>query len=305
MIRPRGRCSCTRPSRSPRTRRGRCSAFGLHRASGPAIYDGDTPRQERTAIRRKSNLVITNPDMLHVGILPHHDAWRELFSNLRYVVVDEAHVYRGVFGSHVGNVLRRLRRIASIHGSDPTFLMTSATIANPVELARAADRDRAVHADRPRRRAEGRAPDRDLESAAARRRARLTRIGPVRGGRGVLRPRRGRGADDLLHEVAQGDRADPASRARPARSRARRAVAPYRAGYTPAQRQEIQRRLTARRPARGRRDRRTRARDRHRRARRGGLRHVSRNRREPQADVGPGRTPRPRAGRLHRRRGRA
>ena len=93
--------------------------FGMHRTLRPAIYDGDTPRQERTAIRRKSNLVITNPDMLHVGILPHHDNWRELFSNLRYVVVDEAHVYRGVFGSHVANVLRRLRRIAAIHGLIP------------------------------------------------------------------------------------------------------------------------------------------------------------------------------------------
>ena len=109
--------------------------FGLHKAIRPAIYDGDTPRQERSAIRKRSNLIITNPDMLHVGILPHHAAWGDLFANLAFVVVDEAHVYRGVFGSHVANVLRRLRRAAAIHGTAPRFLLASATIANPVELA--------------------------------------------------------------------------------------------------------------------------------------------------------------------------
>ena len=91
--------------------------FGLHKQIRPAIYDGDTPRQERSAIRKRSNLVITNPDMLHVGILPHHAAWGDLFSNLAFVVVDEAHVYRGVFGSHVGNVLRRVRRAAAIQAT--------------------------------------------------------------------------------------------------------------------------------------------------------------------------------------------
>src|SRR3954452_10934685 len=101
----------------------------------PAIYDGDTPRQERAAIRKRANVVLTNPDMLHVGILPNHRAWGDLFTNLAAVVVDEAHVYRGVFGSHVGNVLRRLRRIANAYGTDPRFLLASATIANPVELA--------------------------------------------------------------------------------------------------------------------------------------------------------------------------
>jgi DEAD/DEAH box helicase domain-containing protein len=111
------------------------SAFGLHRQIRQAIYDGDTPRQERSAIRKRSNLILTNPDMLHVGILPHHAAWDELFANLAFVVIDEAHVYRGVFGSHIANVLRRLRRIANIHGTEPRFLLASATIANPVELA--------------------------------------------------------------------------------------------------------------------------------------------------------------------------
>ena len=100
-----------------------------------AIYDGDTPREQRSAIRRNSNVVLTNPDMLHLGILPNHPAWGNFFSNLAIVVVDEAHVYRGVFGSHVGNVLRRLRRIAGAYGTEPRFLMASATIGNPGELA--------------------------------------------------------------------------------------------------------------------------------------------------------------------------
>jgi DEAD/DEAH box helicase domain-containing protein len=87
-------------------------AFGLSHIR-PAIYDGDTPRSERAAIRRKSNVILTNPDMLHVGILPHHHAWDELLANLAFVVIDEAHTYRGVFGSHVANVRRRLRRAAA------------------------------------------------------------------------------------------------------------------------------------------------------------------------------------------------
>jgi DEAD/DEAH box helicase domain-containing protein len=100
-----------------------------------AIYDGDTPREERPSIRRRNNLVLTNPDMLHVGLLPHHKSWGDFLANLGWVVVDEAHTYRGVFGSHVANVLRRLRRIARAYGAEPRFLLASATIANPVELA--------------------------------------------------------------------------------------------------------------------------------------------------------------------------
>jgi DEAD/DEAH box helicase domain-containing protein len=100
-----------------------------------AIYDGDTPREERPAIRRRSNLVLTNPDMLHVALLPNHKSWGDFLANLEWVVVDEAHTYRGVFGSHVANVLRRLRRLARAYGREPRFLLASATIANPVELA--------------------------------------------------------------------------------------------------------------------------------------------------------------------------
>ena len=98
-------------------------------------YDGDTPQDARKAIRARGNLVITKPDMLHTGILPHHTRWERLFENLRYVVIDELHYYRGVLGSHLANVLRRLKRIASFYGSRPQFICTSATIANPAELA--------------------------------------------------------------------------------------------------------------------------------------------------------------------------
>jgi DEAD/DEAH box helicase domain-containing protein len=98
-------------------------------------YDGDTPQDARKAIRARGNLVITNPDMLHTGILPHHTKWQRLFENLRYVVIDELHYYRGVLGSHLANVLRRLKRVARFYGSRPQFICTSATIANPEELA--------------------------------------------------------------------------------------------------------------------------------------------------------------------------
>src|SRR5437773_10529569 len=98
-------------------------------------YDGDTPQDARRAVRARANLVLTNPDMLHSGILPHHTKWSTLFQNLRYVVIDELHAYRGVFGSHVANLLRRLRRICRHYGADPQFIMASATIANPREHA--------------------------------------------------------------------------------------------------------------------------------------------------------------------------
>ncbi|HHW49353.1 MAG TPA: DEAD/DEAH box helicase [Clostridiaceae bacterium] len=98
-------------------------------------YDGDTPQSARKAIRQAGHIVMTNPDMLHNGILPHHTKWTKLFENLKYVVIDEIHHYRGVFGSHLANVIRRLRRICNFYGSNPQFICCSATIANPVELA--------------------------------------------------------------------------------------------------------------------------------------------------------------------------
>lgn len=100
-------------------------------------YDGDTPQDARKAIRERANVVLTNPDMLHSGILPHHTKWAKTFENLRYFVIDELHYYRGVYGSHLANVLRRLRRVCEFYGSKPQFVCCSATIANPKELAQA------------------------------------------------------------------------------------------------------------------------------------------------------------------------
>ena len=99
------------------------------------VYDGDTPSSQRAKIRREGGIIISNPDMLHMGILPYHARWAHFFGNLKLVVLDELHTYRGVFGSHMANVLRRLRRVCRFHGSDPVFICTSATIANPQELA--------------------------------------------------------------------------------------------------------------------------------------------------------------------------
>src|ERR671911_2970925 len=98
-------------------------------------YDGDTPANVRSVVRAAGQVVITNPDMLHSAILPHHTKWFKLFENLQYVVIDELHTYRGLFGSHVANVVRRLRRICNHYGADPVFICASATIANPRELA--------------------------------------------------------------------------------------------------------------------------------------------------------------------------
>jgi DEAD/DEAH box helicase domain-containing protein len=218
--------------------------FGLHKAIRPAIYDGDTPRGERAAIRKRSNLILTNPDMLHVGILPHHHAWGDLFANLAFVVVDEAHVYRGVFGSHVANVLRRLRRAAAIHGTEPRFLLTSATIANPVVLAerltglrdfRLIDRDTAP---KPARRVAIWNPPLLDEQLGVRASA-LYEAAEVfsalisRGARTICFMKSRKGVELILRHAV--DRLEPELAER---------VAPYRAGYTPAQRHEIERRLT-------------------------------------------------------------
>jgi DEAD/DEAH box helicase domain-containing protein len=112
---------------------------GLIEAAGSDLcaftYDGDTPQDARRAIRQRANVVLTNPDMLHTGILPHHTKWAKMFENLRYVVIDELHYYRGVYGSHLANILRRLRRLCEFYGSKPQFIACSATIANPRELA--------------------------------------------------------------------------------------------------------------------------------------------------------------------------
>jgi DEAD/DEAH box helicase domain-containing protein len=102
-----------------------------------AIYDGDTPQSQRTAIRKNARIVLSNPDMLHTGILPHHSNWSDFFGSLKFIIIDETHTYRGVFGSHVANVIRRLKRVANFYGAHPQFILASATIGNPKELAEA------------------------------------------------------------------------------------------------------------------------------------------------------------------------
>jgi DEAD/DEAH box helicase domain-containing protein len=211
-----------------------------------AIYDGDTPREERRSIRQRSNLILTNPDMLHVGVLPNHRSWGDVLANLAWVVVDEAHVYRGVFGSHVANVLRRLRRLALAYGCRPRFVLTSATIANPEDLAerltgldvRLVDDDGAPRAER--RIAMWNPPLVDERSG--------TRASALSEAAGLLaqlveqevrticflKSRRGVELIQRFTRLRLEDsgRADLAER-----------IAPYRAGYTPYQRREIEARL--------------------------------------------------------------
>src|SRR3954454_24991659 len=211
-----------------------------------AIYDGDTPREERRAIRQRSNLILTNPDMLHVGVLPNHKAWGDVLANLAWIVVDEAHVYRGVFGSHVANVLRRLRRLARAYGTEPRFVLASATIANPQELAerligddcRLGDRDGAPRAER--KVVMWNPPL--LDENTGKRASVLTEASTVLaqlmqdGVRTIcfMRSRRGvelvqRFTSLRLEDLGRGDLAER--------------IAPYRAGYTPSQRRDIERRL--------------------------------------------------------------
>ena len=287
------------------------AAFRLGRHVRPAIYDGDTKREERAAIRKRSNLVLTNPDMLHMGILPNHAAWGDFFANLAVVVVDEAHVYRGVFGSHVGNVLRRLRRVAAAYGDEPRFLLASATIANPVELAERPDRAGRTSrtSTATARRARARA-DRDVEPAGDRRGAADAAQRAGRGGRAcvtelVRRAARGRSASSSRARASSWWPSSIADQLADAHPALRDRVAPYRAGYTPQQRRELEARLVSGDLLRRRDHRRAGARHRHRRAGRRGRRDVPGDGRVAAADVGPRRAPRPRAGGLRRRRGRA
>ena len=119
----------------------------LHQPIAVQTYDGDTSRERRKAARNAGGIVITNPDMLHTGILPHHTQWASLFQSLRYIVIDELHTYRGIFGSHFANVMRRLKRICKFYGSSPQFILASATIANPQQLAERLIEEH-CHADR-------------------------------------------------------------------------------------------------------------------------------------------------------------
>jgi DEAD/DEAH box helicase domain-containing protein len=111
------------------------SSITNYKLPSGAIYDGDTSQSNRPSIRKNAHIVLTNPDMLHTGILPHHTNWADFFTYLKYIVIDETHTYRGVFGSHVANVIRRLKRVAKFYGAKPQFILASATIGNPKELA--------------------------------------------------------------------------------------------------------------------------------------------------------------------------
>ncbi|HEX7082584.1 MAG TPA: DEAD/DEAH box helicase [Gaiellaceae bacterium] len=206
----------------------------------PAIYDGDTPTEQRAAIRRGSRAILTNPDMLHVGVLPNHDRWGDVLANLRFVVVDEAHVYRGVFGSHVANVLRRLRRLARAYGAEPQFLLASATIANPGELAASLLGERVeVVGDDAAPRAERTVvlwnpplldEELGLRGSALAEAARLQASFVERGLR-TLTFAKSRKAAELIHRFTAERLGDD------------RRLSPYRAGYTAAQRRQIERRL--------------------------------------------------------------
>jgi DEAD/DEAH box helicase domain-containing protein len=206
----------------------------------PAIYDGDTPTEQRWQIRKWSNLILTNPDMVHVGMLPNHDRWGDVLANLRYVVVDEAHVYRGVFGSHVANVLRRLRRLARIYGAEPQFLLASATISNPGELATSLlGSDVTVVGDDAAPRTERTVVlwnppllDEELgvRGSALAEAARLQAMFVDRGLR-TLTFAKSRKAAELVHRFTAERLGDDAH------------LSPYRAGYTAQQRREIERRL--------------------------------------------------------------
>jgi DEAD/DEAH box helicase domain-containing protein len=218
------------------------SAFGV-KGVKPAIYDGDTESERRRQIRKWANVILTNPDMLHVGVLPHHDRWGDVLANLRYVVVDEAHVYRGVFGSHVANVLRRLRRLARAYGSEPQVVLASATIANAGDLAEMLLGEPATvvasdAAPAPERtialwNPELLDPELGIRASALGDASRLV-AGLVEAGLRTICFAKSRKAVELIHRFAS-ERLDASLAAR---------IAPYRAGYTPSQRREIERRLT-------------------------------------------------------------
>src|ERR671910_1120096 len=220
---------------------GKIKAFDL-RGVHPATYDGDTPHALRADIRRRANILLTNPDMLNIGILPNHEPWADYLRNLEIVAVDEAHVLRGVFGSHVAAVLRRLRRVAMLHGGDPRFVLTSATIANPQELAESltglpfslVNEDGASSGER---RVIFRNPPL-LDKEKGERRSLLTEGALVfaelvrQGVRTIAFAKTRKGAELIYRYAADRVGVDLARR-----------ISPYRAGYTPRERREIEGRL--------------------------------------------------------------
>ena len=213
--------------------------------ASPAVYDGDTPADLRPAIRRTANLLLSNPDMLHVGVLPAHERWAEFLHHLRYVVFDESHVYRGVFGSHVAQVVRRLRRLCAVYGADPRFVLASATIAAPQTFAErltglpfeaveddgAPRHERAVVFWNPPLEDPAQGTRRSALAEAA-----YVTSEAVLGGARVITFAPTRKAAELVFGAVRRrlDERDPAAAER---------VRPYRAGYTAQQRRDIERRL--------------------------------------------------------------
>ncbi len=227
----------TRPTSSSRASMRRGEAISPEVV---ATFDGDTPQYERAGIRTRAKIVLTNPDMLHLGILPNHQSWSGLLRNLKFVVIDETHIYRGIFGSHVANVMRRLRRLCTLYGSDPQFICSSATIANPKEHAcnitglpfEAAVEDGSPHSEKyfafwnPPFLDEAKTSRRSPNSEAA-----ALLAGLVQKGIRSLVFARTRKLTELIYIYARGQL--PAALAE--------RINPYRAGYLPEDRRQIER----------------------------------------------------------------
>ena len=205
-----------------------------------SAYDGDLPREQRSRVRRRANVVLTNPDMLHYGILPNHGLWKDFLSRLGHVVVDEMHYLRGMFGSHTANIIRRLRRLAAHYGADPTFVLTSATIGNPVDLAERLCGVEVSLVDSDDSAAGERMvaiwnPPLDEESSGRRSSIAETTdlyVDLVRRGIHTIAFGRSRRATELIHVNAARRLGAAADR-----------ISPYRAGYTARDRRDIEARL--------------------------------------------------------------
>jgi DEAD/DEAH box helicase domain-containing protein len=209
-------------------------------------FDGDTPGDARKAVRTKGDIVVTNPDMLHQGILPHHTKWAQFFEALEYVVIDEMHTYRGVFGSHTANVIRRLRRICRFYGSDPLFILCSATIANPAELASQLIQDK-VHAITESGAPQGAKqlllwnppvvnPDLGIRASARSQTTRIARSAVKRGLKSILFAQSRLMVEVLTKYLKDTFDKDPRRTSR---------IAAYRGGYLPSERRAMEKKLRA------------------------------------------------------------
>ncbi len=209
-------------------------------------FDGDTPGDARKAVRTRGDIVVTNPDMLHQGILPHHTKWSQFFEGLRYVVIDEMHSYRGVFGSHVANVMRRLQRICRFYGAQPVFILCSATIANPAELARQLI-DNEVEAITESGAPQGAkhlllwnppviSPELGIRASARSQATRIARLAVERGLKSIVFAQSRLMVEVLTKYLKDAFDNDPRTPAR---------VAAYRGGYLPTERRAMEKKLRA------------------------------------------------------------